>query len=87
MSDTIPDRLSATPGSPYYDEALLERGISVRFKGEERNNVEEYCISEGWVRMAVGKTLDRKGRPMTIKVSGPVEVWIKGTETSPDTEA
>lgn len=87
MSDTIPDRLSATPGSPYYDEALLERGIGVRFKGEERNNVEEYCISEGWVRMAVGKTLDRKGRPMTIKVSGPVEVWIKGTETSPDTEA
>ncbi|AOX18332.1 DUF3297 family protein [Kozakia baliensis] len=77
MSDTPPDRLCASPGSPYFNEELLERGIGVRFKGEERNNVEEYCISEGWVRMAVGKTLDRKGRPMTIKVTGPVEVWFK----------
>ncbi|GBQ11274.1 DUF3297 family protein [Swaminathania salitolerans] len=79
MSDTMPDRLSATPGSPFHDEALLEKGIGIRFNGEERTNVEEYCISEGWVRLAVGKTLDRKGRPMTIKVSGTVEAWIKGT--------
>ncbi|MBS1097260.1 DUF3297 family protein [Gluconobacter sphaericus] len=80
MTDTIPDRLSASPDSPYYNEELLSRGIGVRFKGEERTTVEEYCISEGWVRLAVGKTLDRRGRPMTIKVTGSVEVWIKDSE-------
>ncbi|WP_025842097.1 DUF3297 family protein [Asaia platycodi] len=80
MSDTMPDRLSATPGSPFYNEALLEKGIGIRFNGEERTNVQEYCISEGWVRLAVGKTLDRKGNPMTIKVSGKVEAWVKGPE-------
>ncbi|GBR67953.1 DUF3297 family protein [Gluconobacter kanchanaburiensis] len=80
MTDTIPDRLSASPDSPYYNEELLSRGIGVRFKGEERTTVEEYCISEGWVRLAVGKSMDRRGRPMTIKVTGPVEVWIKDSE-------
>ncbi|MBF0875773.1 DUF3297 family protein [Gluconobacter cerevisiae] len=80
MTDTIPDRLSASPDSPYYNEELLSRGIGVRFKGEERTTVEEYCISEGWVRLAVGKSTDRRGRPMTIKVTGPVEVWIKDSE-------
>ncbi|GBR31692.1 MULTISPECIES: DUF3297 family protein [Gluconobacter] len=80
MTDTIPDRLSASPDSPYYNEELLSRGIGVRFKGEERTTVEEYCISEGWVRLAVGKAMDRRGRPMTIKVTGPVEVWIKDSE-------
>ena len=82
MSDTPPDRLSASPDSPFFNEGVLERGIGVRFKNEERFNVEEYCISEGWVRMAVGRTLDRKGRPMTIKVTGPVEVWFKDEEKS-----
>lgn len=80
MTDTIPDRLSASPDSPYYNEELLSRGIGVRFKGEERTTVEEYCISEGWVRLSVGKSMDRRGRPMTIKVTGPVEVWIKDSE-------
>ena len=78
MTDTPPDRLSANPSSPFYNEALLERGIGVRFKGIEKNNVEEYCISEGWVRLAVGKSTDRHGNPMTMMVRGPVEVWIKG---------
>ena len=59
MSDTPPDRLSSNPKSPYYDEAVLQRGVGVRFKGVEKTNVEEYCVSEGWVRVAVGKTLDR----------------------------
>ena len=77
MTDTIPDRLSASPDSPYYNEELLSRGIGVRFKGEERTTVEEYCISEGWVRLAVGKSTDRHGNPMTMLVRGPVEVWIK----------
>ncbi|GBR46918.1 glutathione peroxidase [Acetobacter pomorum] len=77
MSDTLPDRLSVNPESPFYNEELLARGIGVRFKGVEKTNVEEYCISEGWVRVAVGKTVDRRGNPLTMKLSGPVEVWLK----------
>jgi len=75
--DTLPDRLSSDPTSPYYDAALLERGIGVRFKGVERNNVEEYCVSEGWVRLAVGNTRDRKGRPLTIKLPGEVVPYFR----------
>ncbi len=78
MTDQLPDRLSVNPTSPYYDEALLEHDIGVRFKGEEKTNVEEYCISEGWIRVAAGKALDRKGNPITLMLKGPVEVWIKG---------
>jgi hypothetical protein len=77
MSDTPPDRLSANPRSPYYDAALIERGVGVRFNGVEKTNVEEYCVSEGWVRLAVGKTVDRKGNPMTIKYSGLVEPYFR----------
>mgnify|MGYP003366112502 FL=1 len=74
---TLPDRLSVNPASPFYNEELLERGIGVRFKGVEKTNVEEYSISEGWVRLAVGKTVDRHGNPLTMKLQGPVEVWVK----------
>ena len=77
MSDTLPDRLSVNPESPFYNEALLARGVGVRFKGVEKTNVEEYCVSEGWVRVAVGKTTDQRGNPLTMKLTGPVEVWIK----------
>ncbi len=77
MTDTLPDRLSNNPKSPHYDEALLERGVGVRFKGEEKTNVEEYCVSEGWIRVAAGKALDRKGNPLTVLLKGPVEVWLK----------
>ena len=76
MSDTPPDRLCVNPRSPFYDEAILERGIGVRFNGTERTNVEEYCISEGWVRLPVGKSLDRRGNAMTMKANGTVEVWF-----------
>lgn len=76
-ADTLPDRLSVNPESPFFNGDLLERGIGVRFKGVEKTNVEEYCISEGWVRVAVGKTVDRHGNPLTMKLQGPVEVWIK----------
>jgi hypothetical protein len=79
MSDTPPDHLCNDPGSPFYDEAALGRGIGIRFKGIERHNVEEYCISEGWVRMAVGKTVDRHGKPLTMKMQGPVEAWFRDT--------
>ncbi len=77
MTDSLPDRLSTNPRSPFYDEALLERGIGVRFRGEEKNNVEEYCVSEGWVRLTVGKALDRRGNPMTLKFSGEVEPYFR----------
>jgi hypothetical protein len=76
-SASLPDRLSIDPASPYFDGALLERGIGIRFKGAEKTNVEEYCVSEGWVRVAVGNTRDRKGRPLTIKLAGPVEPYVK----------
>ena len=84
MSDdaplALPDRLSANPDSPFYDGALLERGVGVRFKGVEKTNVEEYCVSEGWVRLSAGKTLDRAGNPMTVKLKGSVEVYLRETD-------
>ena len=80
MSDTPPDRLSNDPTSPYYDSEILERGVGVRFKGVEKNNVEEYCVSEGWVRLAVGNTKDRAGNPLTLKLQGPVEPYFRGAQ-------
>lgn len=77
MSDTPPDRLSINPKSPFYDEAVLSRGVGIRFKGEEKTTVEEYCVSEGWVRLAVGNTKDRKGNTLTIKLQGPVEPYFQ----------
>ena len=77
MSDTPPDRLSVNPKSPYHDEAVLARGVGIRFKGVEKTNVEEYCVSEGWIRVAAGKALDRKGKPLTIKLKGPVEAYFR----------
>ena len=75
-SDQLPDRLSVDPRSPYYNEAVLSRDVGIRFKGVEKTNVEEYCISEGWVKLPVGKALDRRGQPMTMKVKGKVEAWF-----------
>ncbi|MBL6077547.1 DUF3297 family protein [Belnapia sp. T18] len=77
MTETLPDRLATDPRSPFHDAALLARGIGIRFNGAEKTNVEEYCVSEGWVRVAVGKTLDRKGNPMTIRLKGTVEPYLK----------
>ena len=73
MSDTPPDRLSTDPASPHFDRDVLSRGIGIRFKGAERHDVEEYSRSEAWVRVALGKKVDRHGRPLTIKLTGPVE--------------
>jgi len=69
--------LSNDPRSPYYKPDVLKRDIGIRFKGVEKTNVGEYCVSEGWVRLEVGKTKDRYGNPMTIKLSGPVEAYYK----------
>jgi hypothetical protein len=73
----VPDRLSNNPKSPYYDAAALERGVGVRFNGIERTTVEEYCVSEGWVRLAIGKTMDRKGNPLTMLMRGTVEPYFR----------
>jgi len=77
MSEAPPDRLATNPSSPHYDAAILERGVGVRFKGVEKTNVDEYCVSEGWVRLTVGVTVDRAGKPMTIKLQGAVEPYFR----------
>ena len=79
MSDPpspLPDRLAINPKSPFYDAALLERGVRILFRGSERTDVEEYCISEGWVRVALGKKTDRFGQPLTIKLQGEVVAFL-----------
>ena len=77
MPDTPPDRLSTDPRSPYFNAEVLKRDVGVRFKGVEKTNVEEYCVSEGWVRVAAGKGKDRHGNPLTIKLTGEVEPYFK----------
>ncbi|MGH6888232.1 MAG: DUF3297 family protein [Rhizomicrobium sp.] len=76
-ADAPPDRLCVNPKSPYYDKAVLARGVGVRFNGTEKHNVEEYCVSEGWVRLAVGRTVDRSGNPMTVRLKGTVEPFFE----------
>jgi hypothetical protein len=73
----LPDHLSIDPRSPHYSAPALEREIGIRLNGKERFDVEEYCISEGWVKVPAGKTLDRKGRPLLIKVKGKVEAFYR----------
>ncbi len=77
MTDSPPDRLSINPRSPHFGGELLRRGVAIRFKGVQRHDVEEYSISEAWIRVAAGKSLDRFGQAMTIKLSGPVEAWFE----------
>ena len=77
MTDTPPDHMSTNPRSPHFDMEVLQRGIGIRFKGKERTDVEEYSISEGWIRVAAGKSKDRFGQAMTIKLSGEVEAWFE----------
>lgn len=85
-TDTPPDRLSVDPNSPYYDEKLLARGIGVRFKGVEKTNIEEYCVSENWVRLVAGQARDRTGKPMIMKLNGSVEPYFQdnGAQKSQD---
>ncbi len=81
MTDTLPDRLSVNPRSPHYNEELLLQGIRIRFNGEEKTNVEEYCLSEGWIKVAAGKAVDRKGNPLTLTLKGNVEAFVEGEQT------
>ena len=77
MTDTPPDHLSIDPSSPHFSAEALQRGVGIKFKGNQRRDVEEYNISEGWIRVQAGKTVDRRGKPLTIKLSGPVEAWFE----------
>lgn len=74
---TLPDRLSVDPASPHHVAALMERDIGIRFNGRERHDVEEYCLSEGWIKVPAGKTVDRRGRPILIKLKGQVEAFFR----------
>ena len=87
MADTPPDRLSLNPRSPFFDGELLRRGVGIRFKGKERTDVEEYSVSEGWIRVAAGRSLDRFGQPMTVKLKGEVEPFFSDSKGSEEAEA
>jgi len=80
----MPDRLAVNPKSPFHDADLLARGVGIRFNGKERMDVEEYCVSEGWVRVAAGRARDRHGNPMTIRLKGEVVPFL---QEAPTTEA
>jgi len=79
MSEVLPDRLSVDPKSPHYNEEVLKRNVGIRFNGTEKTNVEEYCVSEGWIRVVAGRGVDRRGNPLLIKMSGTVEPFFKET--------
>ncbi len=91
MTDTPPDRLSVNPRSPLYDADVLSRGVGIRFNGAEKTNVEEYCISEGWIKVAAGRAVDRQGNPITLKLKGIVEPYFEraaaGTPTPDEAPA
>lgn len=80
MTDSPPDRLAIDPSSEHFDKDALERGVGVRFKDRERADVEEYSVSEGWIRVQAGRAVDRRGKPLTLKLNGPVEVWWRTGE-------
>lgn len=82
-ADVPPDHLSINPRSEHFDAEKLQRGIGIRFKGSVRTNVDEYCISEGWVKVQAGKTVDRKGNPLLVKLNGPVEAWYEDLGDDP----
>lgn len=73
----LPDHLSVDPRSPHHVAAVFQHDIGIRFNGTERHDVEEYCLSEGWIKVAAGKTVDRKGKPLLIKLKGRVEAFYR----------
>ena len=91
MPDTdtpaFPDRLSLDPRSPHFDQDILSKGVRINFNGVEKTNVEEYCISEGWIKVAAGRSRDRYGNPMTVKLKGKVEPFFDEAPQSDEGEA
>src|SRR5689334_16470534 len=87
---SLPDRLSLDPRSPHFDEEVLRRGVGIRFNGTEKTNVEEYCVSEGWIKVPAGRSRDRYGNPMTLKLKGTVEPFVEpkyGEAQAPERDA
>lgn len=82
-TDVPPDHLAINPASPHFDGDKLKRGVGIRFKGAVRTNIEEYCISESWVKVQAGKSLDRHGRPLLLRLNGPVEAWYEDLGDDP----
>ena len=76
---SLPDHLAIDPRSPHYNAEVFEHDVGIRLNGKERLDVAEYCISEGWVRVPAGKTLDRRGHPLLIKLKGQVEAFYRST--------
>ncbi|MDY8110581.1 DUF3297 family protein [Fulvimarina sp. 2208YS6-2-32] len=87
MTQSLSDRLSIDPDSPFYDGEILERGIGIRFNGKQKTNVEEYSVSEGWIKVQAGKSLDRHGKPLKIKLKGTVEPFFEDASPSEETAA
>ena len=85
--EELPDRLSLDPRSPYFDQDILSQGVGIRFNGQEKTNVEEYCVSEGWIKVAAGRSRDRFGNPMTVKLKGEVEPYLERPAQSEGGEA
>lgn len=77
----LPDHLSVDPRSPHHVAAVFQHDVGIRFNGKERHDVEEYCLSEGWIKVASGKTVDRRGRPLLIKLKGQVEAFYREAGT------
>ena len=86
-TDTPPDHLSLDPRSEQFDQSILERGIGIRFNGNQKTNVEEYSVSEGWIRVAAGRSRDRFGNPMTVKLKGQVEPYFEDIAAAGETPA
>lgn len=83
----LPDRLSLDPRSPHFNQDILEKGVGIRFNGKEKTTVEEYCVSEGWIKVAAGRSLDRYGRPMMVTLKGKVEPYLESEEKGPGEDA
>ncbi len=88
----LPDRLSLDPRSPYFDAEILKNPVKIQFNGQEKTNVQEYCVSEGWIKVAAGRSRDRFGNPMTITLKGKVEPSVEapadeGGRDSPEEQA
>ena len=82
MNDTtqrppLPDHLSIDPRSPHHVAAVFEHDVGIKFNDKERMDVDEDCISEGWIKVSSAKSLDRRGNPMLIKLKGKVEAFYR----------
>ena len=87
QTNNLPDRLSLDPRSPHFDSDVLQQGVRINFNGVEKTNVEEYCVSEGWIKVAAGRSRDRHGNPMMLKLKGTVEPYLtEGGEAETATE-